>query len=80
MGGQSRQVPIQVLVDQLTLYQPDGVDCAHPALGSVLRPCSTYTTTSRTLAQIVFIFVDLTGLHMSTIRDIFIHCNILSMG
>ena len=45
MGGQSRQLPIHVLADQLTLSQPEGkillptLLLAHPALGSFLRPC-----------------------------------------
>ena len=37
----------EVLLDQLTLYQPEGPDCAHsilllalPALGTFLRHCS----------------------------------------
>ena len=29
MGGQSGQLPTEVLADQLTLYQPEGADCAH---------------------------------------------------
>ena len=29
MGGQGGQLPTQVLVDQLTLSQPDEVGCAH---------------------------------------------------
>ena len=28
MGGQGGQLPIQFLADQLTLSQPEGVDCA----------------------------------------------------
>ena len=28
MGGQSWQLPTQVLADQLTLYQPEGADWA----------------------------------------------------
>ena len=28
MGGQSGQLPTQVLADQLALYQPEGADCA----------------------------------------------------
>ena len=27
MGGQGRQLPTQILADQLTLYQPEGADC-----------------------------------------------------
>ena len=44
MGEQGEQLPILVLADQLTLYQPEGADCAptlllaYPALGSFLRP------------------------------------------
>ena len=44
MGGQSGQLPTQVLADNLTLYKPEEADCsptlllAHPALGSFLRP------------------------------------------
>ena len=43
MGGQGGQLPTQVLADQLTLFQPEGADCAptlilgHPALSSFLR-------------------------------------------
>ena len=29
MGVQGGQLPIQVLVDQLTLFQPEGTDYAH---------------------------------------------------
>ena len=29
-GGQGGQLPTQVLEDQLTLYQPEGADCAPP--------------------------------------------------
>ena len=49
MGGQCLQLPIQVLADQLTLYQPKGnivnttLLIAQPALGSFLRPCMQYT-------------------------------------
>ena len=49
MGGQSGQLPTQVLAGQLTLtlYQPEEADCAppstllltHPALGSFLCHC-----------------------------------------
>ena len=45
MGGQGGQLPTQVLADQLTLSQPEGIDCAPhvttcpPDLGSFLRPC-----------------------------------------
>ena len=45
MGGQGGQLPTQVLADQLTLYQPEGADCAPyittcpPDLVSFLRPC-----------------------------------------
>ena len=45
MGGQDRQLPTQVLADQLTLSQPEGADCAlhittfTPALGIFLRHC-----------------------------------------
>jgi hypothetical protein len=45
MGGQRGQLPIQVLADQLTLYQSEGVQImppklllAHPAFDSFLRP------------------------------------------
>ena len=44
MDGQGRQLPIQVLADQLTLIQPESADCppivllVSPALGSFLRP------------------------------------------
>ena len=48
MGGQGGQLPTQVLVDQFTIYQTEGADCAppktlllaHPALCSFLRHCS----------------------------------------
>ena len=46
MGGQDGQLPTQIWVGQLTLTR--GADCAptillaHPALGSFLRPCSSF--------------------------------------
>ena len=43
MDGQGGQLPTQFSVDRLSLYQPEGTDCApplqlaHPALGGFLR-------------------------------------------
>jgi hypothetical protein len=48
MDWQGGQLPAQVLADQLTVYQPEGADCAptlllaHQAFGSFLRPCSSH--------------------------------------
>ena len=44
MDGQCRQLPIQVLADQVILIRPEMADCppivlrVHPALGRFLRP------------------------------------------
>ena len=38
MGRQGGQLPTQVLTEELTLYQPEGPDCApHNKVGNILK-------------------------------------------
>ena len=61
MSGQGGQLPAQVLADQLTLYQPEGADCAphittaHLALGSFLRHWKYVNTSLYTASALPYL-------------------------